>query len=356
MELSDWARTAMTTKTVAELAVLCGADLEGEGGRIVDGAASLSEAKPSEISFFANPRYKDDLLNTRAGAVVVGREVEIPRSDLTLLRCGDPSAAFNAVVRAFVPAETPPAPGVHPSAVVDPSAHLGASVSVGPLCWVGPDVRLGDGVVLHACVAIGRGVRVGAGSALHPGVVAYPGIQIGARCLIHGGAVLGADGYGFDPGPDGWLKIPQCGSVVIEDDVEIGCNACIDRGRFGATRIGRGAKIDNLVHIAHNVIVGEGALLVAQVGIAGSTKIGRRAILAGQVGVNGHIEIGDGARIAGQAGVFGDVPAGADYLGWPARPRGEALRQLALTQRLPQLVERVRALEERLAAIEGRDR
>ncbi len=346
----------MTTKTVAELADLCGAELEGEGTRIVEGVASLSEATPSDVSFFANPRYKDDLLHTRAGAVLVRREEDIPRSDLTLLRCGDPNVAFTTIVRAFVPAEDPPARGVHPSAVVDSSVVLGRDVSVGALCFVGRDARLADGVVLHAGVMLGNGVRVGAGSVLHPGVVAYPRIQIGARCLVHGGAVLGADGYGFDPGPAGWVKIPQCGTVVIEDDVEIGANVCIDRGRFGATRIGRGAKLDNLVHIAHNVVVGEGALLVAQVGIAGSAKIGRRAILGGQVGVNGHIEIHDGARIAGQAGVFGDVPAGADYLGWPARPRGEALRQLALTQRLPQLVERVRALEEKLAEIERKTR
>jgi UDP-3-O-[3-hydroxymyristoyl] glucosamine N-acyltransferase len=342
----------MTTKTVAELAHLCGAELEGEGARIVEGAASLSEATPSDVSFFANPRYKDDLLRTRAGAVLVRRDEQVPRTDLTLLRCGDPSTAFNAVVRAFVPLEAPPTVGVHPSAVVDPSAVIGDGASIGALTFVGADARIAEGVVLHAGVMVGRGVRIGAGTVLHPNAVAYPGITIGARCIVHGGAVLGADGYGFEPSASGWVKIPQCGTVVIEDDVEIGANVCIDRGRFGATRIGRGAKLDNLVHIAHNVIVGEGALLVAQVGVAGSTKIGRRAILGGQAGINGHIVIHDGARIAAQAGVFGDVPAGADYLGWPARPRGEAMRQLALTQRLPQLVERVKALEEKLAALE----
>ncbi len=346
----------MTTKTVAELAVLCGAELEGEGTRVVDGAASLAEATPRDVSFFANARYKDDFLRTRAGAVLVRRDESVSRNDLTLLRCKDPSAAFNAVVRAFVPVEPPPAPGVHPSAVVDPTAELGEGVSVGASCVVGPLARLGDGVVLHPNVTIGRGVHVGEGTVLHPGVVAYNGIRIGERCVVHAGAVLGADGYGFDPTPNGWQKIPQCGTVVIEDDVEIGANTCIDRGRFGATRIARGAKLDNLVHIAHNVVVGEGALLIAQVGVAGSTKIGARAILAGQVGVNGHIEIGDGARIAAQAGVFGDVPPGADYLGWPARPRREALRNLALSQRLPQLIERVRELEEKLAEIERMDR
>jgi UDP-3-O-[3-hydroxymyristoyl] glucosamine N-acyltransferase len=188
-------------------------------------------------------------------------------------------------------------------------------------------------------------------------VVCYHGVRIGERCLVHAGAVIGADGYGFEPTRDPerpWSKIPQCGTVVVEDDVEIGANTTIDRARFGATRIGRGAKIDNLVHIAHNVEIGAGALIIAQVGIAGSTRVGERAILAGQAGINGHIEIGAGARIAAQAGVFGDVPKGAEYLGWPARPRGEAMRRYALVERLPQMQERLKELERRLGELETR--
>jgi UDP-3-O-[3-hydroxymyristoyl] glucosamine N-acyltransferase len=182
-------------------------------------------------------------------------------------------------------------------------------------------------------------------------------VRVGDRCIVHAGAVLGADGYGFEPAADPslpWTKIPQCGTVVVEDDVEIGANTTIDRGRFGATRVGRGAKIDNLVHLAHNVVVGPGALIVAQVGIAGSTRVGARAILGGQAGINGHIEIGAGARIAAQAGVFGDVPAGADYLGWPARPRAEALRRYAHVERLPQVHERIQELERRIQDLEER--
>jgi UDP-3-O-[3-hydroxymyristoyl] glucosamine N-acyltransferase len=188
---------------------------------------------------------------------------------------------------------------------------------------------------------------------VHPHVTLYARVRVGARCVIHSGAVLGADGYGFEPTREGWDKIPQCGTVVVEDDVEIGANVTIDRARFGATRIGRGAKLDNLVQIGHNVVIGEHALVIAQTGIAGSSRVGRRAILAGQVGVAGHVEIGDGARIAGQAGVFSDVPAGADYLGWPARPRGEALRVLALQNKLPELSDRVRELERKLSHLEG---
>jgi UDP-3-O-[3-hydroxymyristoyl] glucosamine N-acyltransferase len=338
----------MITRTVAELAQLCDAELEGDGARVVEGPASLSEATPREISFYAHPKYRHQLAETRAAAVLVKRGVDVPRHDLAVLRCADPSAAFTRVIRAFVAAEPPPAPGIHPSAVVDRSAEIASDASIGPLCIVGARVRIGPLAVLHPHVVLERDVDVGASTVMHACAVAYAGVRIGARCLIHAGAVIGADGYGFEPGrsaSEGWVKIPQCGTVVIEDDVEIGANAAIDRGRFGATRIGRGAKLDNLVHIGHNVVIGEGALLVAQVGIAGSCRIGERAVLAGKVGVNGHVDIGAGARLGAQSGVLDDVPPGADYVGWPARPRKETWRQVALMQRLPELVERVHALE-----------
>jgi UDP-3-O-[3-hydroxymyristoyl] glucosamine N-acyltransferase len=343
----------MITRTLAELADLCGAELEGDGGRVIEGPASLAEATQREISFFAHPKYRDELLATQAAAVLVKRGTAIPRDDLSLLRCADPSAAFTRVIRAFVDEDKKPAVGVHPSAAIDPSAEIGAGASIGAFCFVGARVRVGPRAVLHPDVVVMNDVEIGESSVLHPCVVAYPRIKIGARCVIHAGAVIGADGYGFEPGQNaasGWVKIPQCGTVVIEDDVEIGANAAIDRARFGATRIGRGAKLDNLVHIGHNVIVGEGALLVAQVGVAGSCTIGARAMLAGKVGVNGHVDIGAGARLGAQSGVLDDVPPGADYVGWPARPRKETWRQVALVQRLPEIVARLRALEEATGA------
>jgi UDP-3-O-[3-hydroxymyristoyl] glucosamine N-acyltransferase len=289
--------------------------------------------------------------------VLVPRGFESPRDDLALLFCKDPSASFTRVVGAFAAPEPPPGAGVHPTAFVDPSAVLAPGCSIGPQCSVAFAARVGEGTILHAGVCLARGAEIGSETVLHPSVVCYPGIRIGDRCILHAGAVIGADGYGFEPSSDPttpWTKIPQCGTVVVEDDVEIGANVTIDRGRFGATHIGRGAKIDNLVHIAHNVVIGAGALIIAQVGIAGSTRVGARAILAGQAGINGHIEIGAGARIAAQAGVFGDVPPGADYLGWPARPRAEALRRYAHVERLPQMQERLKDLERRLKELEGR--
>jgi UDP-3-O-[3-hydroxymyristoyl] glucosamine N-acyltransferase len=349
----------MTTKTLAEISHLCGAELRGDPGSVVEGPAALVDAGPRQISFLAQPRYRGEFLATRAAAVLVPRGFESPREDLALLFCKDPSAAFTRVVGAFVTPEPRPAAGVHRSAHVDPSAEIDASASIGPQCSVDAFAKVGAEAILRAGVCIGRGVEIGAKTVLHPSVVCYPGIRIGERCIVHAGTVLGSDGYGFEPSADPalpWTKIPQCGTVVVEDDVEIGANVTIDRGRFGATRIGRGAKIDNLVQIAHNVVIGPGALIIAQVGIAGSTRVGARAILAGQAGINGHIEIGAGARIAAQAGVFGDVPPGADYLGWPARPRREALRRYAHIERLPQMQERIQELERRLNATEKQDR
>lgn len=338
----------MPERTLSEIAASCGAQLDGDGARLVVGPATLRDAGPNEVSFLGNPRYRAELATTRAAGVLVNLAEPRTRPEVTFLRCADPNAAFTRVVTAFSTPDWLPS-GVHATATVDPSAELGAGVALGAHVVIGPGAVVGARSVLCAGVVLGRGARVGEGTVLHPNVVLYDRVVIGARCIVHAGAVIGSDGYGFEPTREGWRKIPQCGHVIVEDDVEIGANVTIDRARFGATRIGRGAKLDNLVHIAHNVVVGANALIIAQVGIAGSTRIGERAILAGQAGINGHIEIGAGARIAAQAGVFKDVPAGADYLGWPARARRDALRQYALVERLPEIYERLRALEKQLA-------
>jgi UDP-3-O-[3-hydroxymyristoyl] glucosamine N-acyltransferase len=338
----------MIQRTASELAELCEAVLEGDGARLLVGPAALDEARSDQVSFVRSARHAGELEKTRAGAVIVPFDLLARRADLALLRCQDPSRAFSRVVEAFRQPLPPPAPGVHPSAVVEEGARIGAGASVGPLCCVGARAELGERVVLHAGVRLGPGVKVGAESVLHPGVVLYDGVQLGRRCLVHAGTVIGSDGFGFEPTRDGWEKVPQCGTVVVGDDVEIGANCAIDRGRFEATRIGNGVKIDNLVHVAHNVIVEDGALLIAQVGVAGSSRIGARAILAGQVGIAGHVQIGAGARIGAQSGVGRDVPEGEDQFGSPSREKGEAFRLHALYGKLPELFQRVRALERHL--------
>lgn len=342
----------MTTRTLDELAALVGATLEGDGSRAVVGPAALAEAGEDEVSFLGNPRYLPLLSTTRAAGVLVDRVIQSPRGDLTLLRCDDPGRAFTRIIEAFAaPAPARP-PGVDPSAWVDPSATLEEGVHVGPLCILEAGAVVERGAVLVARVYVGRESRVGPETVLHPGVALYPGVSVGARCILHAGCVIGADGFGFDRTEAGWIKVPQCGTVAVEDDVEIGANSAIDRGRFGATRVGRGTKIDNLTHVAHNCILEEDTLLCAQVGLAGTTRIGRGAILGGQAGVIGHVAVGPGARIGGQAGVTSDVPPGQDWTGWPARPSGEVLRAAALSRRLPELAERVHWLEKRLARLE----
>ena len=343
----------MTKYTLKELADLLGAQLHGDPDLEVTGPASLGEATAGEISFLAQPRYASLLAGTKATAVVVAADLGVERQDIALLRTADPNAAFTKVVQAFAPESAITATGVHPSAFVDDSAQVDPSAFVGPLCSVAAGAKIAAGARLLAQVAVGENASVGADTVVHPGVVLYHDVQVGARCLLHAGAVLGSDGFGFEPTPGGWTKVPQCGTVVVEDDVELGANVTIDRARFGATRIGSGVKIDNLVHVAHNVIVGPNALLVAQVGVSGSTEVGPWAILGGQVGVAGHLNIGQGARVAGGSDVFTDVPPGVDFLGSPARPRMESLRAQAAARRIPKVIEEARSLRARLDELDA---
>lgn len=344
----------MTPITVSELAAMIGAELAGAPDLAIHGPASLGEAQPGEITFLAQPRYASLLAETKASAVVIAKDLSVDRTDIALLRCDDPNRAFTQVVQAFAPDLRKPAPMVHPSAVVHDSANVSPEAFVGPLCSVAAGATIAAGVRLHANIAIGDGASVGADTELHPGVVIYHNVQIGARCLLHAGTVVGSDGFGFEPSPESWVKVPQCGTVILEDDVELGANVTIDRARFGATRIGRGVKVDNLVHVAHNVVIGANALLVAQVGVSGSTEIGPWAVLGGQVGVAGHLNIGQGARVAGGSDVFTDVPPGIDFLGSPARPRMETLRAQAAARKIPKIIEEARRLRARLDDLDAK--
>jgi UDP-3-O-[3-hydroxymyristoyl] glucosamine N-acyltransferase len=339
----------MTPKTLAELAALVGAELRGPGEATVDGMASLRDAGPRELSFLTDARYADDLRTTAAGAVVVRPAQAELAGDLPALLVEDPSAAVDLLAAALAPPTAGVPEGIHPSAVVDPSAEVGAGAAVGPLVSVGPGASLGAGCVLHAGVVVGEGASVGAGSVLHPRVVLYPHVRIGARCVLHAGVVLGSGGFGFAPTPEGWVPIPQSGSVVLGDDVEMGANCAVDCARLGVTRVGNGVKLDNLVHIAHNVQIGDHSLIVAQSGVAGSARLGRGVVLAGQVGINGHLTLGDGVRVGGKSAVFKDVPAGREVLGIPATDKRAAIRNMRTLPRLHELERRVRQLEARLA-------
>lgn len=348
--------TPSPPSTAAQLAALIGATVEGDGGRAVRGLASLRDAGPEQVSFLANPRYTPQLAHTRAGTVLLAPDVRCERTDICLLRHPNPNRAFTALVELFSEPEPRPEPGIHPSACVHPSAQVHPEAAVGPGCVVEAEARIGAGAVLRAQVFVGQGASVGPRSYLHAGCVLERRVEVGADCILHAGVVLGAEGFGFEPSAEfatkGWRKVPQCGTVVVEDEVEIGANCTVDRARFGATRIGRGSKLDNLVHVAHNVVLEPRVLLVAQVGIAGSARIGAASILAGQVGVAGHVEIAPGTRVGGQSGISKDITKAEDYFGTPARPLRDSGRDLNSGRRLQVVREQMAALKARVAALE----
>ena len=335
---------------LAEVAERLGCLLRGDGKVEVSRVAGIDEAGPGDLTFVANPRYVQYLAQTRASAVIVAPEVE---TALPSLLTAQPYLAFAQAVALFHP-EHRPAPGVHPTAVVDPSAVLAASVHIGPLAVIGPRVRVGARTVIQPQVVLYPGVVVGDDCLLHSGVQVREGCRLGNRVVIQNGAVVGADGFGFAKDGEGrYQKIPQIGVVVIEDDVEIGALTAVDRASLAVTRIGRGTKIDNLVQIGHSVSIGEHSVMAAQVGIAGSVKVGKGVILAGQVGVVGHITLGDGVIVTAQSGIPGSLEPGSVVSGSPAFDNRSWLKVTAASHRLPELMKRVRELERRLADLEA---
>jgi UDP-3-O-[3-hydroxymyristoyl] glucosamine N-acyltransferase len=334
-----------------ELAEKLGCRLVGDGEIEVRGLASVEEAGEGDLTFVADPRHLGGLERSRASAVIL-REGD-PASPKPTLRTEDPYLAFVTALRLFYPPDLPP-PGVHHSSIVRPGARLADGVSIGPFSYIEDGVAIGSRSVIGAQVYIGRASTLGADCRVYPQVVIREGVEIGDRVIIHSGAVIGSDGFGYLRDRRGArVKIPQVGGVVIEDDVEIGANAAIDRAALGTTRVKRGAKIDNLVQIAHNVTVGEDTVIAAQTGISGSVRIGDRVIMGGQVGIADHIDIGDDVTLGAKSGVTKDVPKGMVMLGSPAHDHMEFKRSLAAVSRLPQLLKAVQAMESRLRALEN---
>jgi UDP-3-O-[3-hydroxymyristoyl] glucosamine N-acyltransferase len=334
------------TLTLHEIAKLSGGELSGDPAGVITGAASLDEAVEGEIAFFNNPKYFPRLRNTRASAVFV--PIDFSEKILPAhIRVADPSKAFEQVVLRLAPKPIAFVAGIHPTAVVDPSAKIGGLASIQPHAVIESGVAIGDNTVIGAGSYVGHETVIGASCLICPNVTIRERTRIGARVIIHGGAVIGADGFGFEFKDGRQRKIPQLGIVQIDDDVEIGANTTIDRARFGRTWIQEGVKIDNLVQIAHNVIVGKHSVLAAQVGISGSVRIGERVTMAGQVGIVGHATIGDEAIIAAQSGVSKNIPGGV-WFGYPAVPFAEAKRQIAWIHRLGKLFDRVKAIEKKL--------
>ncbi|MBI2879073.1 MAG: UDP-3-O-(3-hydroxymyristoyl)glucosamine N-acyltransferase [Candidatus Rokubacteria bacterium] len=339
------------TRTLGELARLVEGEATGDPALPIHGVAELERAGPGEIAFVARASALPGARASRAGALIVPPDLELP--DRPLIRVRDPYLAVARILRVFHPAPTFP-PGIHPSAVVAASAGVDPAATVLAYAVVGEESLIGPRAVLFPHVFVGARCEVGEGSVLYPHVVLREAVRVGRGVIVHAGAIIGADGFGYAFDGSRHQKIPQVGRVIIEDDVEIGANVTIDRATLGETVVRRGTKIDNLVQIGHNTVVGADCIIVGQTGISGSCRIGDRAVLGGQVGIADHVEIGEGAQIASQYGVHRDVPAGEAVLGSPALPIALGRRVAASLARLPELLRAVRELERRVAALEAR--
>ena len=334
------------TFTLQELATMSGGELIGDPALKITGAASLAEATAGEISFFANRKYVGLLRKTRAAAVFVPPDfAELIAA--AQIRVSNPTKSFEQIVRKLAPKPITFAPGIHPNAVVDSSAQLGERVSIQPHAVIEAGAKIGDDTVIGAGSYIGHETIIGPACLIYPRVTIRERSRIGSRVIIHSGAVIGADGFGFEIVDGRQEKIQQLGIVQIDDDVEIGANTTIDRSRFGRTWIQEGAKIDNLVQVAHNVVIGENTVIAAQTGIAGSVRIGQRVLVGGQAGIIGHIEIGDNTAIGAQSGISKNISGGAWWAS-PAVPLAEAKQQIAWVRRLGNLFARVKEIEKKL--------
>lgn len=333
--------------TLGELAERVGGEVQGSPARQVDGIRTLSEAGATHLSFLTSSRYLGQAAGSAAGAILVGREAELPGRDL--LRCAQPQLALAAILRLF----HPPAaaiPGVHATAVIAADCQVAGSATLGPYVVLGRGVTIGEASVLHPHVVVGPGCRIGARVVLHPHVVLYPGVILADGVEIHAGTVVGSDGFGYATVRGEHHKIPQVGRVEIGENVEIGALTAIDRALLGATTVGSGTKIDNLVQVGHNVVIGERSILCGQAGVAGSARLGAGVVLAGQAGVAGHLEVGDGAQVAAKSAALQSVAPGTAVAGIPAGPIAGWRRQQAILLRLPEIWKRLRALERRMGS------
>ncbi len=337
--------------SAADIARLVKGELIGEGQVLISGFSGIKEAKKNELTFLGNPKYEPLLLDTQAGVTLVPRQITCPGK--TLIRVDNPSLSFTQVVNYLLKDAPDYKPrGIHPTAVIATGAKLGPNVAVGAHTVIEDGAMVAEGCVIYAGCYVGHETHLGKNCLIYPQVVLREKVSLGERVIIHSGTVIGSDGFGYVTVDGKHMKIPQVGTVLIENDVEIGANVTIDRARFDRTIIGEGTKIDNLVQIAHNVIIGKHCLVVAQSGIAGSTKLGDHVILAAQTGLVGHIEIGNGAVVGAQSGVSHSIKAGEQVFGYPAYPIKDALRNNAHIQRLDKYVETIKDLKKRIEELE----
>ena len=342
--------TAQTLQTIADL---LGGTLQGDGNVTVSHVAPIDQAGPEALTFALDAKRVAQLADTGAGAALVPADADTTGLTLPVVKVDQVEAAMATLLTAFAPKEDLPPVGVHPSAVVDTSASLGSNVAVGPFVVIGAGVDIGDNVALAAGVTLGADVTIGDDTVIGESTTVKARSEIGDRVRIGPNCTIGYDGFGYFFAEGQHHLIPHVGNVVLEDDVHLGANVCVDRGKFGATRVGAGTKVDNLVQIAHNVQIGKCCLLIGQCGIAGSAVLGDGVVIGGAAGVRDNITLGDGAQLAASSAVAGNMPAGSSYGGTPARPMADMRRIVAATGKLPDLPKRVKQLEAAVVALQA---
>ncbi len=335
-------------KTVQELAAFLGGTVIGNGDAVIEDVKGLAEAGRQDITFAVDP-YTEYLPQVHAGAVIV--EKEVPAGDNALVVVENPRLAFSQLLVLFHPRQSV-ASGIHPTAIIDDSAVIGKDTAVMAYAVIGKNVNIGDHCTIYPSVFIGDNVTIGSDTTIYPGAVIHENCVLGQRDVIRAHAVIGGEGFGFATENGKHTRIPQIGNVAIGDDVEIGACTCIDNATLGSTKVARGTKVDNLVHLGHNVEIGEDCFIIAQTGIAGSTKAGNHVIFAGQTGCTGHITIGDNAVFAGKTGITGNIKGGQIYAGFPARPHMEWSRTQVYLKHLPEMAKTIKALEKKIAELE----
>jgi UDP-3-O-[3-hydroxymyristoyl] glucosamine N-acyltransferase len=342
--------------TAAQIAALINGKVDGNADVAVASFGKIEEAQQGQLAFLANPKYEDFLYSTKASVIIVNDNQELRQPiNATLIKVPDAYSAFATLLDKYQQIQQQQLTGIQQPVYLDATAKIGDNVFIGAFAYIGKNVIIGDGTKIYPNAFIGDNVTIAKNSIIHPGVKIYHDCVIGSQVTIHAGTVIGADGFGFAPQADGSLKkVPQIGNVIIEDHVEIGSNTTIDRATIGSTLIKSGAKLDNLLQIAHNVEVGNNTVIAAQTGVSGSTKIGNNVMIGGQAGIVGHINIGDGAKINAQSGVGKSLKPGQSVTGSPAYDYGQAIRSQATARNLPEMEKRIKELEELVKGLMGK--
>ncbi len=337
---------------IKDIAKFISGEVVGNGEKLIDGINGVNEAREGQLAFVLSPKHAGSVRSTKASCVVVPKNLD-GDFDKPLIKVDNPSIAFSRIIEFMMPGRIPHPKGVHPTAVISKKAHIAKSAVFGPYTVVEEGASVGENTVVYPFCYIGKNSKIGKDCVIYPNVIIREEISIGDRVAIHPGCVIGSDGFGYDFQNDGThIKIPQLGTVVIEDDVELGASVTVDRARFNKTVIGKGSKIDNLVQIAHNVIIGPHCLIAAQSGIGGSSEIGRNVVFGGQVGVKDHIKVGDFVVAGAKTGIHKSYPAKTVLFGYPSRPADKAREQIAAVSLLPKLFDRVKALEAKIKELE----